>query len=140
MFQERLLAFQKRHIALLEKMLEVQEQQAAMVAQAVKATEEDCQVLDTILALVVTFILPTVHPWPHLIPGNCPQPSPKWAWTRLQHHLQWLGPPAAAPGPPADGPFAWAAPHCLPISMWPLTRSCLQWGQQCMWALLSLAP
>lgn len=46
------------HIILLKRMLEAQEQQASMVAWEVKATEKDSQVLDTILALEVSFVLP----------------------------------------------------------------------------------
>ncbi|KYO29461.1 hypothetical protein Y1Q_0022703 [Alligator mississippiensis] len=60
-FRVRLLALEERHFTLLEKVLEAQEQQAAMVARAVEAIEEDCQVLDTILSLGVSFVLPTTQ-------------------------------------------------------------------------------
>ncbi|KYO38184.1 hypothetical protein Y1Q_0007292 [Alligator mississippiensis] len=44
------------------KMLEVQKNHFAVVSQAAEVTEEDCQVLDTILALVVTFMLSATLP------------------------------------------------------------------------------
>ncbi|KYO45857.1 hypothetical protein Y1Q_0021492 [Alligator mississippiensis] len=53
-FQERNLAIEEKHIALLEMIHESQEHQAAMVAPAVKASEEDFWVLDTILALAIS--------------------------------------------------------------------------------------
>ncbi|KYO21942.1 hypothetical protein Y1Q_0000596 [Alligator mississippiensis] len=56
-FQDRFLAFKKRHFTLLERMVEAQKQQATMVARIVGAMEEDHQVLDTIMALAVTFML-----------------------------------------------------------------------------------
>ncbi|KYO41629.1 hypothetical protein Y1Q_0006381 [Alligator mississippiensis] len=58
-FWERLSALEEGHIAILKRMLECQEWQAAMVARAVDTAEEECQVLDTILALVVSFVPPT---------------------------------------------------------------------------------
>ncbi|KYO23613.1 hypothetical protein Y1Q_0002253 [Alligator mississippiensis] len=54
-FQDRLLALKEMH-------LQAQKRQITMVATAVEVTEEDCQVLDTILALVVIFMVPAVQP------------------------------------------------------------------------------
>ncbi|KYO35138.1 hypothetical protein Y1Q_0001025 [Alligator mississippiensis] len=57
-----LLALEERYIALLETMVEAQKQQAAMFGRVVEATEEDRRVLDTMLALAITFIPPTALP------------------------------------------------------------------------------
>ncbi|KYO48320.1 hypothetical protein Y1Q_0024687 [Alligator mississippiensis] len=54
-FWDRLLALENRH-------LEAQKWQAAMVARVVEAMEEDCQVLDAILALAITFLPPAAQP------------------------------------------------------------------------------
>ncbi|KYO32395.1 hypothetical protein Y1Q_0020354 [Alligator mississippiensis] len=65
-FRNKLLALKDRPIALLKRMLETQEQQVAMVPRAVEDTE-DRQVLDTILAPVVSFVPPAAQP-PALVP------------------------------------------------------------------------
>lgn len=55
-----------------------------MVAQEVGAVEEDDWVLDTILALVINFML--LGTWTHLAPGSCLWPSaqtPQWAWEEV---------------------------------------------------------
>lgn len=69
----------KRHINLLERMLGVQEWQASMVTKGMKAMEEDHRMLDTILALAVSFLLPTAQPLALALqpPGSCLLPSCK---------------------------------------------------------------
>ncbi|KYO45019.1 hypothetical protein Y1Q_0007330 [Alligator mississippiensis] len=62
-FRDRLLALEERH-------LDAQEMQAALVAWVVETKEKDCQVLDTILALVLTFM-----PLATLLPATDP-PAP----------------------------------------------------------------
>ncbi|KYO39336.1 hypothetical protein Y1Q_0016298 [Alligator mississippiensis] len=54
--------FQKRLLALKEWHIEDLEWQAVLLARTVEATEEYHWVLDTILALAVTFVLPTALP------------------------------------------------------------------------------
>lgn len=59
-----------------------------MVAQAVETTKEDCQVLDTILALVVSSVLPSTQPLPQAPPGPWQPPkaqhqAPHWAWNKV---------------------------------------------------------
>ncbi|KYO27046.1 hypothetical protein Y1Q_0018208 [Alligator mississippiensis] len=71
-FWDRLLALKERH-------LEAQERQAAMLARAMEVTGE-WWVLDTILALAITFVPLTAQPprlQYHLPPGSCPPPSIK---------------------------------------------------------------
>ncbi|KYO22603.1 hypothetical protein Y1Q_0003125 [Alligator mississippiensis] len=51
--------FRDRLLALEERRVEALVQQAVLVARAVKVMEEDCQVLATVLALAVTFMLPS---------------------------------------------------------------------------------
>ncbi|KYO31831.1 hypothetical protein Y1Q_0022893 [Alligator mississippiensis] len=82
-FWERLLALEGCHNEALQW-------QAVLVARAAETMEEDHQVLDTILALVVTFVLPAA-----LLPAAAPlapwqllaiqQQAPPWAWAEVQH-------------------------------------------------------
>lgn len=72
-FWNRLLALEERH-------LEVQKWQAAMVARVVEAMEEDHYVLDTVLALVVAFMLSAaIDPPAPSQPHTTHQQAPQWA-------------------------------------------------------------
>ncbi|KYO19026.1 hypothetical protein Y1Q_0018976 [Alligator mississippiensis] len=134
-FRDRLLA--------LEKNLEAQEWQVCMVARAVEDMEEGHWVLDTILTLVVTLMLPaalTLAPTPHA-PWQPPQQQAPLLGPGLrcssvstsQMSLPWL--------PPWDpchpGPLPSSSPAAQPGSMWPQSKSCLQWGQDHVWILLA---
>ncbi|KYO18744.1 hypothetical protein Y1Q_0009177 [Alligator mississippiensis] len=94
-FWKRLLALKERHIILLEKMLEAQEQQAIMLARAEEATVEDCQVLDTILTWY--HLLPRPQPWPCLPPGSHLLQASQWTWAEVKQYFQRLWVPTAAP-------------------------------------------
>lgn len=98
----QLLELKDRHITLLNRMVTIQEQQASMAAPAVGAAEEDYQVLDSILALTTSFMLPTASPSPscRLAATRCPATSPR---PSLRAVGMGGGPAAAGPEP---GPLA----------------------------------
>ncbi|KYO30180.1 hypothetical protein Y1Q_0022417 [Alligator mississippiensis] len=73
--RDRLLTLKVRHITLLKRMLEAQEQQVTMVARAVKAVKEDHLMLDSILALEVTFVSPTTQPLALALPAPWQLPA-----------------------------------------------------------------
>ncbi|KYO36534.1 hypothetical protein Y1Q_0024249 [Alligator mississippiensis] len=54
--------FRVQLLALNQKSMEALQEQDALMVRAVEAKEEDRQVLDTVLALVVAFVLPTALP------------------------------------------------------------------------------
>ncbi|KYO29247.1 hypothetical protein Y1Q_0017902 [Alligator mississippiensis] len=105
--QESLFILKERHIAVLKRLLKAQKQQAAVVAQVVEITKEDCLMVDFILDLVVSFVPLAVQPLAMTLHGpgpacplagaHSPALSPQWAWDKVQHHLQWLEPPASTP-------------------------------------------
>ncbi|KYO33640.1 hypothetical protein Y1Q_0008789 [Alligator mississippiensis] len=76
-------------LALECEYMEALQQQGTVMAKAVQAMEEDCQGLDTILA--VTFMplasLPMTRalPAPWQLPTT--QQAPLWAWREVQHPL-----------------------------------------------------
>lgn len=108
--------------------------QNAILGQAEQATDDDCQVLDTILGLEVSFMPAAVHPpslalqAPWQLPATLQQ-APAWAWKEVLCCLQPLGNPGLAPSLDLVLP---RAQTCLSP-----TSSCQQWGQDYMQALLA---
>lgn len=84
----------------------------ALVAKSVEAMEEDHRVLDTVLALVITFMPLTALPLAIAIPApwqlaTTNNQGPPWAWIEMQWYLHWPEAPSLAPtlGPlPAKPP------------------------------------
>lgn len=66
--------------------MEADECQAAMEARVVEVMDEDCRVIDTILSLVVAFVLLIAQ-----------KQAPKWLLADVQPHLHQPGAPALAP-------------------------------------------
>lgn len=56
-------------------MVDTQEQQASVVAWAVVDTQEDCWVLNSILALVTSFMLPSAQPLAQALPATWQPPT-----------------------------------------------------------------
>lgn len=61
--------------------MEAQDWQGAMVAPVVEVTEEDYQVLNTILVLAVSFVPPSAEPL-------APAPAPPGPWQPLMAQCQ----------------------------------------------------
>ncbi|KYO46231.1 hypothetical protein Y1Q_0021768 [Alligator mississippiensis] len=127
-FQMQLLVLEREQVEALWK-------QTVVLAREMQATDDECQVLETVLALAVIFVPPTAQPQTLALPGpwqatHCPAAgclhqlcTPVPGPTLGPNHLALL------PGP---------RPTIHSSSMRVQSQSCLQQGQDCMLALLAL--
>ncbi|KYO37779.1 hypothetical protein Y1Q_0022058 [Alligator mississippiensis] len=60
----------EKHLTLLERIVVAQDHQSTMVHWVVEVTEKDCWVLDTIVALTLSFVLPDAQLGPHYSWGD----------------------------------------------------------------------
>ncbi|KYO33860.1 hypothetical protein Y1Q_0024489 [Alligator mississippiensis] len=75
-------------LTLEQKQIDLVRQQVAIQAQAVEATNDNCQILDTLLGLVVMCASPTapslsMTPQGPLYLPNTLQQAPTWAWEEV---------------------------------------------------------
>ncbi|KYO33022.1 hypothetical protein Y1Q_0011331 [Alligator mississippiensis] len=117
-----------------------------LMARVLEAMEEDHQVLDTVLALMVIFMLPTdlpptaapLPPGSHPPPGIRPPCGPGKRSSTIslgEKPLAWFLPWVLCHSAPQPGP----SPTTHPGLMQPQSRSCLQQFQDCALVLLVLA-
>lgn len=68
--------------------MEALQEKSALMTKAMEAMQYDCQVLDTVLALAITFMLPVAltptvaAPGPWQLPST-QQKTPSWTWVKV---------------------------------------------------------